>query len=111
MKVAYRLIASLLASASALSLAAAAPLLIPIVQRSDEPAPAGGARDDDKKPQEVLIRADQMTYDANTSVVTAEGNVEVTYGPRTLLADKLSYDQKTRVVIAEGNATIREPGG
>lgn len=111
MKVAYRLIASLLASASALSLAAAAPLLIPIVQRSDEPAPAGGARDDDKKPQEVLIRADQMTYDANTSVVTAEGNVEVTYGPRTLLADKLIYDQKTRIVTAEGNATIREANG
>ena len=52
-----------------------------------------------------------MTYDANTNVVTAEGNVEVTYGERTLIADKLSYNQQTRIVLAEGNASIREPNG
>ncbi|MBL9097880.1 MAG: LPS-assembly protein LptD [Alphaproteobacteria bacterium] len=114
MTVAYRLITVLLATCSSASIAAAAghaPLLIPLMSRSasEDPAAAGGT--DEKKPQEVLIRADQMTYDANTSVVTAEGNVEVSYGPRTLSAEKLTYDQKTRIVVAEGNATIREANG
>ena len=115
MTVAYRLITVLLASCSFASTAALAghdPLFIPIGLRgaADEQPSTGGDAGDEKK-QEVLIRADKMTYDANTNVVTAEGNVEVTYGSRSLLADKLTYDQKTRVVVAEGNATIREATG
>jgi len=118
MTVAYRLITVLLASCSTVSLAAAAghaPILIPLSSRAaaDDPSstPGAGTGEAAQKTTEVLIRADKMTYDANTSVVTAEGNVEVIYGPRTLSAEKLSYDQKTRVVIAEGNATIREANG
>ncbi len=116
MKVAYRLITALIMSLFSVSLAVAAghaPIFAQLSpQRDDQPtAGGGGAGPDGEKKQEVLIRADKMTYDANTSVVTAEGNVEVTYGPRTLVADKLSYDQKTRVVIAEGNASIREANG
>ncbi|MDZ4869670.1 MAG: LPS-assembly protein LptD [Alphaproteobacteria bacterium] len=118
MKVAYRLITVLLASCSTVSLAAAAghaPILIPLASRAaaDDPSETAGSGGSKEvaKPTEVLIRADKMIYDANTSVVTAEGNVEVIYGPRTLSAEKLTYDQKTRVVIAEGNATIREANG
>jgi LPS-assembly protein len=116
MKVAYRLIAVLFASSSCVSLAAAAvniPILIPLKASGDDGAQDGGTADpqDEQKKREVLIRADTMTYDANTSVVTAEGNVEVIYGERRLLADKLVYDQKTRVVSAVGNATLREPSG
>lgn len=116
MKVAFRLITVLLATCSSASIAAAAshgPILIPLASRAaaDDPSSTPGATQASEKPQEVLIRADKMTYDANTSVVTAEGNVEVTYGPRTLSADRLIYDQKTRIVIAEGNATIREANG
>ncbi len=117
MKVAYRLIAVLLASGSSLSLAAASvnsPILIPLRHTVDENQPQGGGEakpQDEEKNREVLIRADVMTYDANTSVVTAEGNVEVIYGERTLVADKLVYDQKTHIVSAVGNATLREPNG
>ena len=114
MTVAYRLIAAFLAVLLSLSVAAAAghaPILIPLKPQADVPPDIGGPADQGEKKQEVLIRADKMTYDANTSVVTAEGNVEITYGPRTLIADKLSYNQKTRIVIAEGNASIREANG
>jgi LPS-assembly protein len=115
MKVAYRLITSLLFLCATVSIAAAGQVLPLKRSLAGEPAttqaPAEPAQPNGEKKQEVLIRADKMTYDANTSVVTAEGNVEVTYGPRTLLADKLSYNQETRVVIAEGNATIREENG
>ncbi|MBI1210125.1 MAG: LPS assembly protein LptD [Alphaproteobacteria bacterium] len=64
-----------------------------------------------EKPPEVLIRADQMSYDANTHVVTAEGKVEVTYGERTLVADKLTYDQNTRIVTAIGRVSLKEADG
>jgi len=64
-----------------------------------------------EKPQEVLIRADSMNYDAHTSTVTAEGKVEVTYGDHTLIADKLMYNQNTRIVTAEGRVSMKEPDG
>ena len=63
------------------------------------------------KPQEVLIRADTMSYDTRTNTVTAEGKVEVTYGERTLIADKLIYNQNTRIVTAEGGVSMKEPDG
>jgi LPS-assembly protein len=111
MKVAYRLITGLIAiavSATVASAAGHAPVFAQLqAPAANEPvAPAEG-----EKKQEVLIRADKMTYDANTNVVTAEGNIEVTYGERTLIAEKLSYNQETRIVIAEGNASIREANG
>jgi LPS-assembly protein len=119
MKVAYRLIATVLFSVSTAAIAAAAghsPVVMPIARAmADEPGTAApqepAAPATPEKKQEVLIRADKMTYDANTNVVSAEGNVEVTYGERTLLADKLTYNQETRIVLAEGNATIREANG
>lgn len=111
MKVAYRLITGLIAisvSATVASAAGHAPVFAQLqAPAANEPvAPVDG-----EKKQEVLIRADKMTYDANTNVVTAEGNIEVTYGERTLIAEKLSYNQETRIVIAEGNASIREANG
>lgn len=125
MKVAVRLIATLLSttvlSTTIASAAGHAPVVLNLkpsvatlaLRGTDDqttPGAAPSATTIEKKP-EVLIRADKMSYDANTDVVSAEGNVEVTYGERTLLANKLSYDQKTRVVVAEGNATIREANG
>ncbi|MEQ1865739.1 MAG: LptA/OstA family protein, partial [Micropepsaceae bacterium] len=91
MKVAYRLITGLIAiltSAAVASAAGHAPIFAQLQApaTNESAAPVEG-----EKKQEVLIRADKMTYDANTNVVTAEGNIEVTYGERTLIADKLSY--------------------
>jgi len=117
MKVAYRLIIALIVSAisaSAASAAGHAPIFAQLQSPAgDEPPAAGGAAKpaEAEKNPEVLIRADKMTYDANSSVVTAEGNVEVIYGERTLIADKLSYNQQSRIVVAEGNASIREANG
>ena len=36
---------------------------------------------------EVLMQADELSYDKATRVVTASGNVELAYGERVLLAD------------------------
>jgi LPS-assembly protein len=117
MTVAFRLIAALLfVSVIAPSARADGDSLIfalapsPESQQTQTNDPATGDKPE-QKPQEVLIRADKMSYDTTTNVVSAEGNVEVTYGARTLLADRLSYNQETRIVIAEGNATLREANG
>lgn len=59
----------------------------------------------------VLLTADKMSYDRNTGVVSASGNVEISQGRRVLKADTVSYNQKTGVVTAVGNVSITEPSG
>lgn len=58
-----------------------------------------------------LIRADEMTYDTATKVMTATGHVEIDYNDRILLADKVSYDQINDVATADGHVSVLEPNG
>ncbi len=116
MKVAFRLIISLplFLNLSLPALAGDGSLLFALdlpPGGATSPATDAAAKPSGDAKQEVLIRADKMTYDTNTNVVSAEGNVEITYGERTLIADRLTYNQQTRIVIAEGNATLREANG
>ncbi len=60
---------------------------------------------------DVLMQADELAYDQNTTVVTATGNVEVAYGERVMTADKMTYNETTGVVIATGNVVLLEPSG
>ena len=59
----------------------------------------------------ILFSADELTQDRELDVVTARGNVEATYGDRTLLADSLTYNQRTNILAASGNVSILEPTG
>ncbi|MEQ1756111.1 MAG: LPS-assembly protein LptD [Micropepsaceae bacterium] len=117
MKVAFRLITALLFCliAAPFAFAGGDSVVLALARTQTSDAPEGGTPGatpaTPQKQQEVLIRADKMSYDTTTNVVSAEGNVEVTYGERTLLADRLSYNQQSRIVIAEGNATLREANG
>lgn len=58
-----------------------------------------------------LIRADEVTYDTESRIVTAEGHVEIDYNGRILLADKVTYDQVNDVATADGHVSVLEPGG
>jgi len=60
---------------------------------------------------DVLMRADDVVYDMNSSVVTAQGHVEVDYNNRILNADQITYNQKTDTVVASGHLTILSPNG
>lgn len=73
---------------------------------STQPAPTDG-------PPEVPVNllADEMSFDRESGMVSAYGNVEITHGERTLLADKITYNQNTDIVQAVGNITILEPSG
>jgi len=61
--------------------------------------------------QPVALVADAVEYDTETGRVTANGNVEIFYGDRTLTADRVIYDSKTERITAEGGIVLRDPSG
>jgi LPS-assembly protein len=67
-------------------------------------APAG-------KQDRLLVQANQLVYNRDTNVVTADGNVQLYYQGRTLEADKVIYNRTTNRVYAEGNAKLTEADG
>lgn len=60
---------------------------------------------------EVLMQADNLTYDRDRKIVTATGHVEIAYGERILLADKVTYEETTGVSTAEGHVSLLDPEG
>lgn len=57
---------------------------------------------------EVLFEADIVTRETETSPIIAEGNVRAYFGARYMRADRLSYNPQTDIVIAEGNVSITD---
>ncbi len=43
----------------------------------------------------VTLSADTLSYDEDTGIAAAEGNVEVAFGTRTIRADRIRYDAAT----------------
>jgi len=59
-------------------------------------------------PQEVLeVMADRQTYNPQTQVVTAEGDVRVRFAQGILLADELKINVATRMAVGTGNVSFR----
>ncbi len=73
-------------------------------------APAALAKTD-AGPKEPLLQADRLSFDENTGVVTATGNVEVALGDQILRADKITYDKNTNVVRAAGRIALTQSTG
>ena len=63
------------------------------------------------KQGKVLLLADEVTYEADTQVVKATGNVELAYYDCVLVADEISYSQSSESVAATGNVALMEPSG
>lgn len=79
------------------------------VRPNTSPQPASQSSSQDV--QRAELNADSMTYDRDLGLITATGNVEIEYGPRSLLADKVTYNQKTDIVIAESNVSMTDETG
>jgi LPS-assembly protein len=62
-------------------------------------------------PKEVAFSADQLNYDNEADVVTAEGNVHMIRDGNRLRADKIVWNRKTGNVSASGNVAVTNPGG
>ena len=57
---------------------------------------------------EILFEADDVFRESDTSPIVAEGDVRAFFGERYLRADRLTYDPATDVVTAEGNVSITD---
>ena len=59
----------------------------------------------------VLLKADQLRHERKLGIVVGRGNVEIEQGDRVLRADTISYNQKTDILTATGNVVLLEPSG
>ncbi|WP_426959644.1 LPS-assembly protein LptD [Muricoccus radiodurans] len=59
----------------------------------------------------VTFTAESVEYDQGENRVTATGKVEAWQGDRILRADRFTYDRNTGVAVAEGNVELLEPDG
>lgn len=57
------------------------------------------------------VDADTVTYDTVAQLVTARGNVRMTFGDYRLFADVARYDLRTQVVVAAGRVRLVHPRG
>ena len=64
-----------------------------------------------KPGDKLLVEADELIYDNDKNTVTAKGNAELHYGPRTLQADRVRYDRGSSRVFAEGNVHLTDQDG
>ena len=58
-----------------------------------------------------IIEADDLSFDENTNIITAIGNVEIGTPSRVLRADKVTYNKTTDIVSATGNVAMMESSG
>jgi LPS-assembly protein len=70
------------------------------------PAPQAAENSED-----IYLRADVVTEDQANAIMTAEGNVEVRVGQRTLKTDKLIYDEGKGTMRAQGRVEITDIDG
>jgi LPS-assembly protein len=70
------------------------------------PARAKASRD-----QPVSFTSDTVEYDRENSLVIADGHVEAWQGDHVLRADKVTFDRNTGVAAAKGNVVLLEPDG
>ena len=61
--------------------------------------------------QPVAFTADTFEYDRTAGIVTASGHVEAWQNDHVLRADKITFDRNTNVAAATGNVVIVEPDG
>lgn len=61
--------------------------------------------------EDVLMIADEITYNDRAGIVTAIGSVELARGERVLRADRIAYDKRNDRVSATGEVALVEPTG
>ncbi len=62
-------------------------------------------------PRQILLQADQITYDTSKGLVTAQGHVEISDQERTLIADQVTYNENTDLVTASGHVSLQDETG
>lgn len=79
--------------------------------RRTPPAPVITDIASPEDPKEVAFGADQLDYDSEADIVTAQGNVHMIRDGNRLRADKVVWNRKTGQVSASGNVAVTNPAG
>jgi len=58
----------------------------------------------------VNLTADTLSYDEETGIAVAEGNVELVFGTRTMRADRVQYDSTTGEADLAGKVRYKDAG-
>ena len=61
--------------------------------------------------RQIAFAADILSYDSEAEVTTAEGNVVLRSGDRSLRADSVSWSERTGVILATGNVRFVDENG
>ena len=56
----------------------------------------------------VVLKADHVEGDRITNIVTATGNVEATRDNSKMTSDKITYDKNTSIIKAIGNVRVKD---
>ena len=59
----------------------------------------------------AMLSADSVTYDRETGLLVASGDVEVLYQGRVLRAARITYDERAERIRAEGPIVLTDPDG
>ena len=74
-------------------------------------AASTAAADAGKNPDKLYVDADQLVYDKDRNIVTANGGVVLYYKHRVLQADHVVYDRGAKRVSADGRAKFTDERG
>jgi LPS-assembly protein len=77
---------------------------------AQEPVPATEASQPTVEPV-IEFSADEVVYENQSDLITAQGRVRMSREGNYLAADKVSWDRRTGRVLAEGNVVIMTPEG
>ncbi|WP_336279046.1 LPS-assembly protein LptD [Bartonella sp. CB175] len=58
-----------------------------------------------------LLAADELIYNRDTNIISAQGNVQIEYDGNKVVAKKVTYNQKTGRIIAQGDVEIIQKNG
>ena len=70
-----------------------------------------GRRTSPVEDEQVRVKGDTLTYEEQSNVVSATGNVVVTKGQTTLSADAISVNRDTNTLDARGNVELNDTRG
>jgi LPS-assembly protein len=69
------------------------------------------APNEPKKPDKMIVEANELVFDKDKNTVSAVGNAQLYYQGRILEADRVTYDRNTKRVFAEGHAKLTDERG
>lgn len=83
----------------------------PVVVASESDLPPESAEFNAAGERQISFAADILSYDSEAETTTAEGNVVMRTGDRSLRADTVSWSQRTGVIVASGNVRFVDENG